>query len=961
MLETKEKLLVKNSPGWDLLSMTGVSAEKIQKNMNEVSLFLTNDVSNILSIIDRFQPLELVKMACWEQRRISNDRPNDMFAQVTASRLVWYLQSVVAAKKPPYSQNSEIKEKDWKRLVQLFEDLCSKSIRYADNYALSLYADQQISTEEMLVAFQNYATDSILPPPTDRTLLEKQHNALKYQLQPFNSLIAEVFDAKLDGLLTAFAQLARNAHEGIDKLSDDSTAFKQASMSQLELLKSRSEPGSDMQELMDQVVREQGWEGWVSDIVGRRDGYDLFAVQKLTDLSVSDALVLALDAGQNHEFLEDDKKGWLTKASLLSDRPFLRIFNSVFCFDGDTLLDRAYSIIRKAVCAKSEELENRWRAIEQEKQSLLSITFFSSMLGTMNYTRKVLHGDGYIDAVFEDSKHKLGIQIPASHLGYTPYNPFEQTQDALLQLEGELDAVRLLQDVPYSTVVIDITNRESQYPLALKDNKLTLSLIQLVDLATSWDGMAQIKELVGLPTLGNQKHHQEDEEEQKPKDQEAPVLEGDTTGEEPPVEENEIQPSGYESLDDDLFIEDDFHLEDDSDQDHDSESEFDYFDEIDEDEREAADDMALSELQPTLFNLDDELMFSKGNLVENSDLDDDDDDLDEYEHEAICIIGDYQVDEDLPQMGSSLVQADEQMEGDLEDDSKLYDYTQYSQESEDAYLGENPEGTPPEIPKEKPSSPLSFFGHLSSIANVSSSKPKEPTISDEPIEDLELAEEPELIEESSPTNRLAMPPVSVEAGDMEPSVEPVSKVQSSPRFILAETVSQKGEDVPVVSEEKELIHLEELESSLDGSLPNHLRDILGKLEEKGENVFFDFCKTAEEGLLKTTASLIEQARQAQQSDNKDKMFTIPGFDLTVVLITGRSDMLCSWDRKNNVAAIMYSQGKTSWEVLYLSYAPSGTLIQAEERSICFEDFSHTDWKYVLNLGERILERKKGGV
>ena len=196
---------------------------------------------------------------------------------------------------------------------------------------------------------------------------------------------------------------------------------------------------------------------------------------------------------------------------------------------------------------------------------------------------------------------------------------------------------------------------------------------------------------------------------------------------------------------------------------------------------------------------------------------------------------------------------------------------------------------------------------------------------------------------------------------MEPASEPVSQVQSPPRFILAETVSQKVKGAPVATEEKVPIHFEELESSLEGSLPKLLRDILGKLEEKEDNGFFDFCKTAEEDLLKTTSSLIEQARQAQLFDSKDKMFTIPGFDLTVVLITGRSDMLRSWDRKNNVAAIMHNQGKTSWSVLYLSYTPSGTLIQAEEKSIRHEDFSPTDWKYVVNIAERILERKKGDV
>ncbi|HKL59535.1 MAG TPA: hypothetical protein VJ863_06540, partial [Sphaerochaeta sp.] len=523
---------MKNSIGWDLLSMTGVSAEKIQKNVKEVSIFLSTDVSNIRTIVDRFHPLELLKMACWEQRRIWHDRPNDVFAHVTASRLVSYLQSLLAAKKEQYSQNTEIKDKDWKRLVKLFDDLCRKSIRYADNYALSLYADQQIGTEELLVAFQDYATDSMLPPSSDRELLEKQHNALKYQLQPFNSLISEVFDAKLDGLLHAFIQLAKNAYEGIDKLREDSTVFKQASMLQLEILKSRGESGKDMQALMDRVIREQGWESWVADIVGRRDGYDLFDVRKLTDLSASDALLLALDAGQDLSYLEDETKGWLTKTSLLYDRPFLRIFNTIFCFDGDTLLDRAYWIIRKAVCAKGEEFETRWKALEQEKQSLVPITFFSSMLGTMDYTRKVPQGDGYLDALFEDEHNKLTIQIPASHMGYFPYNPFEETQDALLQLEGTLDGLTLLQEIPHTSVVIDITNKQRQYPLELTDNTLTLSFIQLADLATSWDGMDTIKDLVGLPTFGKQKHHHQENEEDAKSIEEEPAIE-----EEPPVEE----------------------------------------------------------------------------------------------------------------------------------------------------------------------------------------------------------------------------------------------------------------------------------------------------------------------------------------------------------------------------------------------------------------------------------------
>ncbi|MDD3057242.1 MAG: hypothetical protein PHO72_02930, partial [Sphaerochaeta sp.] len=150
----------------------------------------------------------------------------------------------------------------------------------------------------------------------------------------------------------------------------------------------------------------------------------------------------------------------------------------------------------------------------------------------------------------------------------------------------------------------------------------------------------------------------------------------------------------------------------------------------------------------------------------------------------------------------------------------------------------------------------------------------------------------------------------------------------------------------------------EMESSLEGNLPSTIREILGKLKEKEENTFFDFCKTADPQVLMGTASLIEQARQIQQSDGKDKMFTIPGINLTVVLMAGKGDMLRAWDRKNNVGAIMYTQGQKTWKVLYLGYTASGSLYHAEEKTLKYEDFSQADWKYVVNLGERILEKKR---
>ena len=151
---------------------------------------------------------------------------------------------------------------------------------------------------------------------------------------------------------------------------------------------------------------------------------------------------------------------------------------------------------------------------------------------------------------------------------------------------------------------------------------------------------------------------------------------------------------------------------------------------------------------------------------------------------------------------------------------------------------------------------------------------------------------------------------------------------------------------------------EEVESSFDEVIPTRLEAILRIMKEGAGTAFFDFCKSAESVLLQKIDKMIEQAREAQLIDGKDKMFTIPGSSLTIVLITGRNDMLCNWDRRNNVAAVMYAQGKETWNALYLGFSRTGNLLQAEEKTIKKEDFSQNDWKFVMSLGERIIEKRK---
>ena len=99
-------------------------------------------------------------------------------------------------------------------------------------------------------------------------------------------------------------------------------------------------------------------------------------------------------------------------------------------------------------------------------------------------------------------------------------------------------------------------------------------------------------------------------------------------------------------------------------------------------------------------------------------------------------------------------------------------------------------------------------------------------------------------------------------------------------------------------------------------------------------------------------------RRAQALDKRDKMFSVPGLDLTIVVAGDRGDAMTDWNRRNSVGVLMYLQKKPHWSMLELHYDAQGALLSADERIISAKEFSTSDWKYVASLAERIVERKR---
>ena len=86
------------------------------------------------------------------------------------------------------------------------------------------------------------------------------------------------------------------------------------------------------------------------------------------------------------------------------------------------------------------------------------------------------------------------------------------------------------------------------------------------------------------------------------------------------------------------------------------------------------------------------------------------------------------------------------------------------------------------------------------------------------------------------------------------------------------------------------------------------------------------------------------------------MFTIPGYNLTLVLATNHKDKLKLWERKTNLGAVMYSQNKDVWNSIVLKYDKNDKLLSVEQLEIKKDNFAPADWKFVVSTGNKL---KKG--
>ena len=110
-----------------------MSKEKADKNIHEALNYLRLDFRNLGELLGLYHPLEVLKLAAWEERRIVRTRSRDPLASASGRLLPVLLQSIIQSTyfkvENGISSNRNIREKDWHRILGLVDDVSKRLLQ----------------------------------------------------------------------------------------------------------------------------------------------------------------------------------------------------------------------------------------------------------------------------------------------------------------------------------------------------------------------------------------------------------------------------------------------------------------------------------------------------------------------------------------------------------------------------------------------------------------------------------------------------------------------------------------------------------------------------------------------------------------------------------------------------------------------------------------------------------------
>lgn len=401
-----------------------------------------------------FSPLPLLHRAYWEYlpSALGIQSEVEIGQEGVEKRfIVEYLQSMVCAVAPQTQQNEQPTDAEWTALTTDIAGLLNKitSQYFMTHTAWAERNDPNF--DERRERFSMQAQLHWLGVRGDRYLC---HDVPHFRdlLSPHDAQFRHLFGISsievISGIERIIEKFSRGPMDAFFSFDD----FQTKTLEALEqFVDSTSEMG-DPADLMDKVIRANGWEEWRDSVLGDAVGFGLFDMEAVTGWPRVLLDCLSWQPGEDTAFLMPGTFcGWPLRVLPIWKRPFLKIDDRYYSFGIYPLTDHGYRIFQRTLISLDPAYRETWNTRQKDVSEVLPISLLGRLLpGATVYqsvyyqwltgpagTKQWCETDGLL--IYDD--HLIVVEVKAGAFTHTPpssdFPAYIDSLDALLRKPSE--------------------------------------------------------------------------------------------------------------------------------------------------------------------------------------------------------------------------------------------------------------------------------------------------------------------------------------------------------------------------------------------------------------------------------------------------------------------------------------------------------------------------------------------
>ncbi len=407
--------------------------------MQNIRTEIDSQVRAISELVAGLPPDQLLMRAHWHAVAETQEVETDLDIrqdQISALRLVEYLQSVIVSVPPAAAQAERVDEDEWIRLVSMVDSLFAKIEAY-------LFTESRESAKghrgrgdwlKFLLSLQ--------------WLGSRGHNYMVHfyshyedVLGPYTDMLDEVYGISSEEVIAGLQRIHRATIDGLAEMQEAFERIRQAlSGGEGGLPEGITTP----QEALQSYVATFGLDDDAELVFETLAGLRIFDVGRVAQFPENLLEDLSWSRGEHSDFYGmGDMSGWPLREWPTFSRPFVRLDGRYYCFDPYLLADRFPVALKRGVLHRRPDLDNDWREIQTELTEDLAVRYLCSLLPGASVQRSVYWDcDGKTwetDALIVYDDHLLVVESKSG--AFSPASP-------AVDFESHIKAARELGEGP---------------------------------------------------------------------------------------------------------------------------------------------------------------------------------------------------------------------------------------------------------------------------------------------------------------------------------------------------------------------------------------------------------------------------------------------------------------------------------------------------------------------------------